>query len=128
MEKFKLTDLEWQVMSAIWEINKPVTVREVLSNKYPNNEKAYTTVQTVMNKLKEKKFLTSEKIGLVNFYKPTGKKQTVLKKEVQGFMNKAFSGSFNSMISFLINSNEIDDNELKELKKLILEKERSKND
>ncbi len=124
MEKSKLSELEWQLISVIWEINKPVCVRDVLSKAYPKEEKAYTTVQTVMNNLVEKNILKREKIGLVNFYKPAGKKQTILKQEVQRFLNKTFSGSLNAMVSFLINSKEIDQKELDDLKKLISEKGR----
>jgi len=45
--------------------NKQISVPEVLIYKYPDGEKAYTT--TVMNKLKNRGFLTSEKIGLVEW-------------------------------------------------------------
>jgi BlaI family transcriptional regulator, penicillinase repressor len=125
LEKSKLSELEWQIITTIWDMDKPVCVRDVLNKAYPKNEKAYTTVQTVMNNLFEKNILTREKIGLVNFYKPIEKKQVILKQEVQRFLNKTFSGSLNAMVSFIINSKEIDQKELEELKKLISERERS---
>ena len=39
----------------------PATVRNVLERAYPNGEKAYTTVQTVMNTLQKKKLLRRKK-------------------------------------------------------------------
>ena len=46
----RLTPAEWEIMTAVWRLDGPVSVRDVLESAYPNGEKAYTTVQTVMNR------------------------------------------------------------------------------
>ena len=66
----KPTAVEWELMEAIWELGGAPSVREVLEFQYPNGEKAYTTVQTIMNNLVKKGVLSAKKIGLVNFYAP----------------------------------------------------------
>ena len=48
---YKLTPVEWEIMEAIWEIGGSPTVRDVLEHAYPQGEKAYTTIQTIMLKL-----------------------------------------------------------------------------
>ena len=74
----KLTPLEWEVMDLIWEQQREVAVREILMQGYPNGQKAYTTIQTVMNHLVEKGYLRKKKLGLVNFYIPLFKKEEIM--------------------------------------------------
>ena len=88
--KKRLSPLEWEVMNTIWALRKNPSVREVLEKAYPNGEKAYTTVQTVMNNLEAKGFLDKAKLGLVNFYKPLRKRNELLKKETANFVDKTF--------------------------------------
>ena len=64
----RLTHAEWEIMKVVWALEGPVSVRDVLEHAFPNGEKAYTTVQTVMNTLEKKKLLERHKTGLVYFY------------------------------------------------------------
>ena len=52
--KKRLSEAEWEVMDGVWHLDRQVTVRDVVDYLYPNGEKAYTTVQTIMNILFEK--------------------------------------------------------------------------
>jgi len=121
-----LTPLEWEIMSIVWEFKKAPSVRDVLETAYPNREKAYTTVQTVMNNLEAKDFLKKEKIGLVNFYKPVKKRDTVIKKETSRFVDKVFGGSFQSLANYLVASESLSDEEIADLKQLISDHEQER--
>lgn len=61
-------DLEAAIMDAVWSVDGPVRVREVLERLDREPEPAYTTVQTVMDILFRKGWLTRVKNGRVNFY------------------------------------------------------------
>lgn len=126
----KLSSLEWEIMNIIWEADPPVSVREVLERAYPHGEKAYTTVQTVMNKLVEKGFLSREKTGLVNFYRPIKDRTQTLQKEIKTFANVTFGGSLPALASFLVNTDALSEDEIKALRHLIDQKtgEVDKND
>jgi len=119
MRNFRLAPSEWEIMNVIWEINHKTTVREVLDLKYPEGEKAYTTIQTVMNKLVEKGFLNREKIGLVNFYSPKKNRTSSIKSETTHFVKNVFNGSFISLANHLINSGSLSKNEIEQLKDII---------
>ncbi|RMF59636.1 MAG: BlaI/MecI/CopY family transcriptional regulator [Calditrichaeota bacterium] len=121
--KSQLTPPEWEVMEIIWQKKKPVTVREVLESAYPGGEKAYTTVQTIMNNLVQKGFLSRTKIGMVNHYRPAREQMRTLMDEIKIFANRTFGGSLNALVSFLINSNTLSPEEISELKQLIEQKE-----
>lgn len=122
IRKKKLSGLEWEIMEIVWQQEKPVSVREVLEIAYPNGEKAYTTVQTVMNHLVEKGFARKEKIGLVNFYAPTKPREETLEGEVTRFVNRTFGGSVNALVSFMLDTKSLSADEVASLKALIDEK------
>ena len=65
MKSVKLTPAEWEIMEAVWELGGSPSVRNVLDRAFANGEKAYTTVQTVMNTLERKRLLKRSKKGLV---------------------------------------------------------------
>ncbi len=123
----KLSPLEWEVMNGIWDLGGKPSVREVASYLYPNGEKAYTTVQTVMNNLVEKGYLKREKIGLVNFYKPTRKRETMIEKATESFVERVFGGSFQALANYLVRSDSLTKEEINELKKILEQKAKEKN-
>lgn len=57
--------LETEVMEVVWQIGRPVAVREVVDdlNKSRSAPLAYTTVMTVMSRLAEKDVLSRRKVG-----------------------------------------------------------------
>ncbi len=118
-----LSPFEWEVMSAVWELPEPITVKHVIEKSYPNGEKAYTTVQTIMNILVEKGFLAKDKFGPVNIYKPLKKRSEAVTKETNIFINKVFDGSFQNMASFMIGSRKLSKTEIEYLKQLIEKQE-----
>ena len=119
-----LSAFEWEVMNTIWDLGGKPTVKNVLDYLYPNGEKAYTTVQTIMNILVDKGFLEKEKFGPINLYKPLKRRKNVIKKETKIFMNKVFDGSFQKMAHFMINDRNLTEEEIAYLKNLIESKEK----
>ena len=117
-----LTPLEWEVMNVVWELGRRPSVREVIDRAYPNKEKAYTTIQTVMNNMEAKNFLKKKKIGLVNFYKPTVKREKMIEGATKTFVKRVFKGSFLELANHLVNSDSLSDKEFADLYKMIKNK------
>jgi len=122
-DKRELTPVEWEIMDAVWAIDGPVTVRDVLEHAYPRGEKAYTTVQTVMNTLVRKKLLRSKKMGLVNFYNSRRTRESIVRSETSTLLSRGFQGSVSALASALLSLDRMSPTELKKLKRLIREKE-----
>ncbi|PLX23416.1 MAG: CopY family transcriptional regulator [Ignavibacteria bacterium] len=123
-KKHELSAAEWELMQVIWDREAAVSVREVLETAYPNDEKAYTTVQTLMNILVDKGFLRRKKSGMVNLYSAAVKREKVLDAGIAQAAERMFSGSVGAMASFLVNSRKLSDDDVAELRKLLDEKER----
>jgi len=121
-----LTKLEWEIMKHIWK-NGQATVRDVHAALPPDQSRAYTTIQTYMERLVDKNYLTKKKIGLVNFYSAKVKEAETLKRETSHFVKRAFDGSFSKLAAFLFDTQNFNAEDLETIKRLIQEKER-KND
>lgn len=121
-QKRQLTPLEWEIMKLVWQRDR-VSVRDVHESLQPSNFRAYTTIQTYMERLIDKGYLSKQKIGLVNFYSATVKEQDTLKHETSRFVQRAFDGSFSKLAAFLFDIQDFDEKDLEEIKRLIAEKE-----
>ena len=125
MLKISLSEPEWEIMSVIWGKGK-ATVREVWQELYPEAEKAYTTVQTMMERLVKKGVLRKEKIGLVNFYWPLVTKQEAARQVTRKLANRLFGGSFGNLAAYLIGSGQLTEEEIQLIKEMIQQKEKGR--
>lgn len=64
-------ELEQAIMDVVWDAGEPLPVREVRERLRPERELAYNTVQTVMEILYRKGWLTRAKEGRAFRYEPT---------------------------------------------------------
>jgi BlaI family transcriptional regulator, penicillinase repressor len=123
MASKKLTPAEWEIMETVWKLGGAPSVRQVRDAAYPKGDKAYTTVQTVMNMLEKKGQLRREKIGLVNFYKPIRTRSQAVKSEMSSLVSRIFDGSVPALANFLLDSDKLTLEEVLEIKALIHRKE-----
>ena len=65
----ELSRAEWIVMKKIWELKK-TNVREVHEELKDSQKWAYNTVRTMMERLRDKGYLSAKKVGAMYFYQP----------------------------------------------------------
>ena len=119
----KLTPAEWEIMDVIWQTGASPSVRDVLEHAYPEGEKAYTTVQTIMNTLVKKGLLKTKKIGLVNFYTPVKTRNEIVKGEMNSMVSRVFHGSVPALANYLIDSEDLSLEEIQKIKELLDKRE-----
>ena len=120
----KLTPVEWEIMEAVWNLGGAPSVRDVLERAYPDGEKAYTTVQTLMNTLVRKGLLLREKVGLVGFYSPARSREELTVDETRSFVKRVFAGSAPALADSLIRLEDVDLDEIEAIRSLLTERER----
>lgn len=120
----KISSVEWKILNAVWELGKAPSVRDVWEHLYPRKEKAYTTVQTIMNNLVNKGYLKKKKIGLVNFYSPLKTKDDSIKSEISKLISKAFDNSAPALATYLIRKQDLNLDDIKAMKTLLSRKEK----
>jgi predicted transcriptional regulator len=122
--KLRLTPAEWEIMQAVWDLDREVSVRDVLEHLYPDGEKAYTTVQTVMNTLERKRMLTRQKTGLVNFYSPTSGREETSRSEMSSLVSRVFGGSVPALANSLMSLDDVGLDDLAEIRRMLVRRER----
>lgn len=80
-------ELEAAVMAEVWSAGRPVRVRDVLSAINRRKHLAYTTVQTVMEVLHRKGWLSRSKDGRANLYAATASREDY----IAGLMGEALT-------------------------------------
>lgn len=120
-----LTPLELKVMNILWRIKKGF-VNDILENWDTDDEDkkpAYNTVSTIVRILKDKKeFVGHNAYGRSHEYFPIITKKEYQTNFLDNTIDNLFAGSFSSLVSTFVNKDDISDNELEALKKLIDEK------
>jgi predicted transcriptional regulator len=108
--------------------NHPSSVREVAEH-FAKQGKARTTILTVMERLRTKKFLTRKKIGNSYCYSPRQERDVVMKSVVADFVNNMLGGSLSPFMAYMSDADNLTVEQLTELKKIVrdLDKERKEN-
>lgn len=113
---------EWEVLERLLE-HSPATVREVTAEFAQSHGYARTTVLTMMERLREKGYLTRRKIGGVHHYSPSKPKSDLLHGLVRDFVQKALGGSVSPFVAYLGKEATLSKEEIAALKRLVQEQE-----
>jgi predicted transcriptional regulator len=103
--------------------HSPITVREVADHFTETKGLAKTTILNVMERLREKGFLTREP-GEGGFrYSPSKPKGRLMRDLVRDFVDEMLGGSLEPFTAYLADKPKIDDEELARLKQVIAQLE-----
>lgn len=113
----ELTKAEEQLMHYLW-LSKKAYLKEIVAH-YPAPAPAYTTISTVVNVLVKKGFIGYETHGNSRQYYPLISKETYSSQSLNGFLSKFFDSSARKFASFFASQKELSIAELLEIRKLI---------
>lgn len=114
----RLPDSELEVMQALWSCEPPVTRSELeqrLAQTYPV---AQTTLLTLLTRLTEKGFVSSEKSGQRKLFRPLISRQEYLAAQSSRFFTKLCGGSLSTFAAALCDSG-LSKEDLAELRALL---------
>lgn len=114
----QLTKAEEQVMQSLWEIGKGF-VKDVIDKLPGKSKPAYNTVSTIIRILEKKGFIGHTDFGKTYEYYPVISKSEYTKQFMGNFLKSYFSNSFNHLVSFFANENNLSISELEDLKKMM---------
>ncbi|MBN1904979.1 MAG: BlaI/MecI/CopY family transcriptional regulator [Deltaproteobacteria bacterium] len=118
MKSPKLSKLELKVMEALWN-NGATSIREIQET-FPENERpAYTTVQTTVYRLENKKVVhRTKKIGNAHIFDASITRNTANGKLIDNLLG-LFGGSVQPVMSHLIETGKLTMEDLEEAKKTL---------
>ena len=113
-----LTGVELELMSVVWKLGSG-TVNDVIASLPQGRELAYTSVSTILRILTKKGFLITQKEGRGHVYIPKTGKPEYEARAVHDVVERVFDGMPVALVRQLLDSAELDENSILELKALI---------
>ena len=117
------TELELEILKVLWN-ESPLPVRDVRVRLDEQAERvlAHSTVITMLNIMVRKGYLRRKKQGNLFLFSPKVEKETVAGGMMGDLLSRVFDGSPSAMVLNLIETADIDADELAELRRLISRK------
>ncbi len=116
--KSSLGDQELALLEFILE-KGPISVREVSEEYGVKAALARTTVQTVMERLRRKGFLTRTERGGIFEYEGAMERRALVFELIQNFINAKLGGSTSAFVAYLAQTRSVSPKELDQLKALV---------
>ena len=116
-----LTKAEMEVMNVLWDIPQALTVHEIVAQ-YPEPQPAYTTVGTFLKILEAKGYVEHHRkdvTGRTFYYSPMLTREKYTTQVLNDVKNTLFGNSAKRFCSFLIQNEDLSDEDLKEILALI---------
>ena len=114
----KISNAEWEVMKIIWN-NSEITSTNIIQELKDKAEWKPTTVKSLINRLLNKNAIGFNKLGNEYLYFPLISEDECIKSESHSFINRVFNGSIKSMVLTFVESKELSETEIEELKNIL---------
>ncbi len=115
------TELELEILKILWR-QSPLSGREIRDALAPERELAYTSVMTMLKIMTQKKYLRRKEVGGGFVYAPRVGEQGVARGMLDDLVDRVFDGSALAVMVSLLETGDMDTEELKTLRKLIARK------
>ncbi len=120
----ELTKAEEQVMQILWKIERGF-VKDVIEH-LDNPKPAYNTISTIIRILEKKGFVDHKAYGKTYEYFPIVSKKDYTKSFFGSFLQKYFSNSFQQLVSFFSNEDDLSLEEMEKIRRLLDEEIKNK--
>ncbi|MGA9451479.1 MAG: BlaI/MecI/CopY family transcriptional regulator [Verrucomicrobiia bacterium] len=114
----ELTEAEWSVIKAVWE-TEPCTAPAIQDKLFGPTRWTYSTVRTLMDRMVAKRVLKARKAGKLTIYTSAVTRAQAQHGELFYALKHAFNGALTPMVQCLLESRDLNADELAELESLI---------
>ena len=115
------TELELEILKVLWR-DGPLIGREVRDRLAGFRDLAYTSVMTIMSIMEEKGYLRRKKEGKAYIYSPRVSEDATKKRMLGDIVKRVYEGSTLAAMVNLLETSDIDAEELQQLRELIKKK------
>ncbi len=117
----KLTKSEEEIMQGLWELGSGTVgeIRTWLESNTRDEKPAHSTVSTILRIMGEKGFITYKAYGKTFEYSPLISKATYSRQSLDLMKNDYFAGSAADLVSFLVRDEQLSQEDLAELRKIL---------
>lgn len=119
MEEIRdLPQAEFEVMEVLW-VKGEATGREVHTELSKGRKVAYTTVATLLTRLKERGYVLSEERNFAYVYHPLIARDWVVRNKVDTMVKRVFKGSIAPLAIYIARNRELTDEQMALLEEIV---------
>jgi predicted transcriptional regulator len=112
-----IPEAELEVLHALWDLGAG-TVRDLLE-RFPGDDRAYTTVQTLLTRLEAKGYIASHKDGRALVYTPRLQRDDLLTEELADVASRVTGGRASPLVLNLVEHSDLTPDDLRDLRDLL---------
>ncbi len=116
----RLSDSEWKIADCLWK-NESMTITELTRELRSSTGWTKNTIITLLKRMTEKGAVTYIQEDRAKRFCPAIDRTEAELEETTSFLDKVYKGNVGLMISNLIDSDQLTDEQLEELKRIIRE-------
>jgi BlaI family transcriptional regulator, penicillinase repressor len=117
------TELELEILKILWR-EQPLSGREIRDKLAPVRDVTYTSVMTILGIMEEKSYVRRKKNGARFEYSPRITQESTSHRMLNDLVERLFEGSSVTAMVNLLETSDVDPAELKQLRKLIQQREK----
>lgn len=110
-----VSETELDVLKILWEKSEG-TVREIMDALAPQRQWAYTTVQTLLNRLEAKGYVKCRRGGFAHVYRPLVSREQLLQRELSDLSRRLCEGTASPLFVALVEGVKLTPEEIDELR------------
>jgi BlaI family penicillinase repressor len=119
-----VSDAELDVLKSLWE-HGPATVRQVEARLRRRKRRwAYTTVLTLLSRLREKGYVASDTTGTAHIFRPAVSRDQLLRHGLSELADRICDGTASPLVHALVKGRRFSADEIAHFRKLLDELER----
>lgn len=123
MKPIRISESEWLVMSRVWA-EAPVAAADIVAALSQRTGWHPRTIRTLLDRLVKKRALKTTLDGKRYLYEPLMSMEECVRRESRSFLDRVFGGEPAPMLLHLVRESKLSASEIKELKRLLSEKEK----
>ena len=125
MPRPRISERELDVMQALWNLEREASVSDVHQAMSMNGELAYTTVQTMLNRLATKGQVKRRLDGRAYLYAPVTKEPVAARAALRSVVDRFFGGSAAELTAHLVDE-VMSETELRRVEKMLEERKKGR--
>ncbi len=116
----KLGGRQLEIMRVLWEHGE-LSVADVQTLLDVEKPLAYSTISTVLSRMEQKGLVSHRSVDRVFYYRPVVTRAGAGKSMVGDLIERVFGGSPSALVNHLLDSSQVDNQELQRIKQLVQE-------
>ena len=121
-----ISETELETLKVLWE-QGPGTVREVhAALKKAGRQWAYTTVQTLLNRLEAKGYLRCDRTGFAHVFHPTMSRDGLVRQRLRDLADELCEGASTPLVLALVGGQRFTPEDIEQFRSLLDELEKRK--